>query len=93
MPIGMNPKFRFLTLCFLLLFTATGYAKLYRGAEFRTFDSYLYGRFEVRMKSAAGHGVVSSFFTFRDYHAQGLSGTQHWNEIDLEWMGKLNNKV
>ncbi len=89
----MTPKIRFLTICILLLISVAGHAKLYRGGEFRTFESYLYGRFEVRMKSAAGHGVVSSFFTYRDYHAQGLSGTQHWNEIDLEWMGKLNNKV
>ena len=93
MSIRIVPKIRFFTTGLLLLLSVTSYAKLYRGAEYRTFESFLYGRFEVRMQSAAGHGVVSSFFTYRDYHAEGLSGTQHWNEIDLEWMGKLNNKV
>lgn len=93
MSISIFSKTRLFTMGLLLLLSVTSYAKLYRGAEYRTFESFLYGRFEVRMKSAAGHGVVSSLFTFRDYHAQGLSGTQHWNEIDLEWMGKLNNKV
>jgi hypothetical protein len=87
------PKYGFPTLCLILLLAVTVHSKPYRGAEYRTFESFLYGRFEVRMQSAAGHGVVSSFFTYRDYHAEGLSGTQHWNEIDLEWMGKLNNKV
>ena len=93
MPVSVVLKLRFLTTGLLLLLSVTSYAKLYRGAEYRTIQSYLYGRYEVRMQSAAGHGVVSSFFTYRDYHAEGLSGTQHWNEIDLEWMGKLNNKV
>ena len=36
-------------------------AKPYRGGELRTIDTYRYGRYEVRMKSAAGSGVVSSF--------------------------------
>tara|TARA_A100001037_G_scaffold303431_1_gene337427 strand:+ start:557 stop:769 length:213 start_codon:yes stop_codon:yes gene_type:complete len=41
--------------------------KPYSGGELRTLNSYLYGRYEVRMESAAGDGVVSSFFTYRDY--------------------------
>ena len=93
MTISITPKYRFVHLGLLLLLSVTSYAKLYRGAEYRTFESYLYGRYEVRIMSAAGHGVVSSLFTFRDYYAEGLNGAQHWNEIDLEWMGKLNNKV
>jgi hypothetical protein len=44
------------------------------------------------MKSAAGDGVVSSFFTNRDYWAQGLTGSQHWNEIDWEWLGNHSIK-
>ena len=35
----------------------------YSGAEYRTKDSYLYGKFVVRMKGAPGSGVISSFFT------------------------------
>ena len=42
-------------------------AKPYRGGELRTIDTYRYGRYEVRMKSAVGSGVVSSFFTYRDF--------------------------
>ncbi|MCR6637587.1 MAG: family 16 glycosylhydrolase [Sporocytophaga sp.] len=36
-------------------------AKEYKGAELRTNESFLYGRFEVSMKSAEGSGLVSSF--------------------------------
>jgi hypothetical protein len=68
-------------------------AKPYRGGELRTFESFRYGRFEVRMKSAIGSGVVSSFFTFRDYWEEGLTGSEHWNEIDLEWLGNYNDKT
>ena len=49
---------------FLLLFIEIGFGQLYRGGELRTIDTYQYGRYEVRMKSAAGDGVVSSFFTY-----------------------------
>ena len=41
-------------------------ANPYRGGELRTYESFRYGRYEVRMKSALGSGVVSSFFTYRD---------------------------
>ena len=68
-------------------------AKPYRGGELRTIDTYRYGRYEVRMKSAAGSGVVSSFFTYRDFWSDGLTGSQHWNEIDLEWLGNHDDKV
>ena len=37
------------------------------GGELRTIESYLYGRFEVNMKSAEGNGYVSSFFTYHDF--------------------------
>ena len=68
-------------------------ANPYRGGELRTYESFRYGRYEVRMKSALGSGVVSSFFTYRDYWAEGLSGSEHWNEIDLEWLGNHDDKV
>jgi len=92
MPKSFYYKISTLTLCLALLSSFTAHAKDYKGAEYRTIQSFLYGRYEVRVKSAAGNGVVSSFFTFRDYYSQGL-GAEAWNEIDLEWMGKLNNKV
>ena len=52
------------------------------GAEYRTKDSFLYGKFEVRMKFAAGSGIVSSFFTYKD------PPQPKWNEIDFEVLGK-----
>ena len=68
-------------------------AKPYRGGELRTINTYRYGRYEVRMKSAQGSGVVSSFFTYRDYWADGYTSSEHWNEIDLEWLGNHDDKV
>lgn len=65
----------------------------YRGGELRTNTSYRYGRFETKMKAAPGSGVVNSFFLYRDYWSEGLNGSQHWNEIDIELLGQYNNKV
>ena len=45
---------------------------------------YGYGRFEARLRFAAGDGVVSSFFLWKD--GSEVSGT-FWNELDFE---KLN---
>ena len=56
------------TLCLPLLCTIL-LSRPYKGGELRTEDSFQYGRFEVRMKSAFGSGVVSSFFTYRDFWA------------------------
>ena len=68
-------------------FTVALIAKPYRGGELRTLDSYRFGRYEVRMRSAEGSGVLSSFFTYRDFWSEGLNGSQHWNEIDWVWLG------
>ena len=78
---------------FFILSVSILIAKPYRGGELRTIDTYRYGRYEVRMKSAAGSGIVSSFFTYRDFWSDGLTGSQHWNEIDLEWLGNHDDKV
>lgn len=56
--------------------------KSFSGAEYRTKEKYLYGKFVVRAKFAPGSGVVSSFFTFRD------PIRPRWNEIDIEVLGK-----
>ena len=74
-------------LCTILL------SRPYKGGELRTEDSFQYGRFEVRMKSALGSGVVSSFFTYRDFWAEGLTSSSNWNEIDFEWLGMYDDKV
>jgi len=63
-------------------------AQNYRGAELRTKDDFLYGKFEVRFKPAQGDGLVSSFFTYNtDY------GNTPWNEIDIELLGRYDNVI
>ncbi len=79
-----------LTVFVLLVFTPfLTKAKEYKGAELRTNESFLYGRFEVSMKSAEGSGLVSSLFTFYD----NPDFTTNWNEIDLEILGRYNNEA
>lgn len=79
-------------LIYILFSTLSLSQKPYRGAEYRTIQNHQYGRFEVLMKSAMGSGVVSSFFTIRDYWAEGLSETENWREIDYEALGQYTNK-
>jgi len=67
--------------------------KPYHGAEYRTVESFLYGRFEARMKTASGSGVVSSFFSIRDFWAEGLGDPQNWCEIDFEGLGNQNYSI
>jgi hypothetical protein len=53
-------------------------------AELYTGTSYQYGRFEARVRFAAGDGVVSSFFLWKDGSEK--AGT-FWNELDFEKLG------
>ncbi|UCF63318.1 MAG: family 16 glycosylhydrolase [bacterium] len=83
---------KFTDLRVLALFTILGtslFAKDYKGAELRTNSTFLYGRFEVRMRSAAGSGMLSSFFTYHD----SPNVPAQWNEIDIEILGKSSNSV
>jgi len=57
---------------------AVSSAELYTGA------SYKFGRFEARVRFAAGDGVISSFFLWKD--GSEVSGT-FWNELDFEKVG------
>ncbi len=72
----------------VLLLLATVHAKNYKGAELRTRESYLYGRFEARYKASAGEGHVSTFFTYND-----IDPTVAWNEIDIEIHGRYQDDV
>ena len=78
---------------FIIIFLAgiinTSAQKKYKGAEYRTKQSFTYGRFEVSMKSAQREGMLSSFFTYYD----GGGGSANWNEIDIEILGRYNNEV
>jgi len=68
-------KINFLLIFIAFISTSTLLCQT-RGAEYRTLDSYTYGRFETRAKPAQGDGIVSSFFTFDD-------PADPWGEIDM----------
>jgi beta-glucanase (GH16 family) len=58
--------------------------KPYSGGEYRTNDTFGYGRFEARMRAARGSGIVSSFFVY--------TGSP-WDEVDVEVLGKNTTQV
>lgn len=58
--------------------------KSFSCGEYRTTDTFNYGRFETKMKAAKGSGIVSSFFTY--------TGSP-WDEIDVEILGKNTYQV
>ncbi len=63
--------------------------KPYMGAEIRTIETFLYGKFEVRMKTVEASGMIYSFFTFYDEP----DFMTKWNEIDVEILGRYSNEV
>ena len=75
-----------LALCASITATAV-YAKPYKGAEIYSNQSYLYGRYEMRMRVAKASGVLSTFFTYKNGSEV---GNTFWEEIDIEVFGKNN---
>ncbi|HLP16898.1 MAG TPA: family 16 glycosylhydrolase [Bacteroidota bacterium] len=75
-----------MALCVPQLFAS----QIYKGAEYRTKNSYLYGRFETRMKSAQREGMLTSFFTYNDMQP---FASEKWNELDIEIMGRYTDEV
>jgi|GEM_PF-3552457 len=69
----------------LCLLTLVLNAKDYKGAEIFTNESYLYGKFEMKIKAAKGSGQLSTFFLYRNNSEQ---KTTLWEEIDIEIFGK-----
>ncbi len=59
------------------------------GAELYRTDGFRYGKFEANIQFAAGAGVISSFFLWKD-------GSElediYWNEIDIEKFGDNCNQ-
>jgi hypothetical protein len=78
---------RYVFVLFLLL-TSSIYAVTYWGAEYRTYDGFLYGRFEASYKPPRGSGVLASFFTYHD-----ITDSTAWNEIDYEILGRYTDDV
>jgi endo-1,3-1,4-beta-glycanase ExoK len=74
-----------LLLLVLCSFLSTALAQECIGGAIYSQETYLYGRFEVRMQSVAGDGYVSSFFLYN------LDDACNWpeenNEIDIEMTG------
>lgn len=63
-------------------------AKIYKGAEYRTKESFTYGRFDVRLRSVHREGMLTSFFTYNDEYPN-----TEWNEIDIEILGRYADDV
>lgn len=59
----------------------------YTGAEYRTKEQLLYGRYVVRAKFPKGSGIVTSFFTYR------APAIPKWQEIDVEILGRDTSRV
>src|SRR4051812_36525623 len=70
--------------CFVGAMTLSQVTLAVSSAELYTATSYQYGRFEARARLAAGDGVVSSFFLWKDGSER--AGT-FWNELDYEKVG------
>jgi hypothetical protein len=64
--------------------TLAAEASAVAGAELYQTQTYTYGRFEARVRFAAGDGVVSSFFLWKP--GSEVAGT-FWNELDFEKLG------
>jgi endo-1,3-1,4-beta-glycanase ExoK len=82
-------SFLILSMAFFLLSIDVS-AKPYKGAEVYTNQSYLYGRYEMRMRVANASGVLSTFFTYKNGSE---AGNTFWEEIDIEVFGKENAKI
>lgn len=68
----------------LAALTAAGEAGAVASAELYQNQTYSYGRFEARVRFAAGDGVISSFFLWKP--GSEMPGT-FWNELDFEKLG------
>jgi len=78
------------TFIILWLFVSFCYSNEFKGAEYRTIETFTYGRFEVCFKSSSGAGQLSTLFT---YHELGDEGSSAWNELDIEILGRYENDV
>ncbi|MCQ2960220.1 MAG: family 16 glycosylhydrolase [Bacteroidales bacterium] len=58
----------------------------YYGAELYTKATFLYGRYEARMKMGFAPGCISSMFLYYENSYKGNG--EIWNEIDIEILGK-----
>ncbi|MBN1600432.1 MAG: family 16 glycosylhydrolase [Chitinispirillaceae bacterium] len=77
---------------FLLFLLSVSFAEIkVRGAELASKDQLLYGRFEVRMQTAEGKGILSTFFTYESDGWMPNSGNP-WRELDIEVLGRYTDQ-
>jgi hypothetical protein len=72
------------SLCLLAVTTVSELALAVSSAEFYKGEAHGYGRAEASIRFAAGDGVVSTFFLWKDGSEQGGA---FWNELDFEKVG------
>ncbi|MBN2356087.1 family 16 glycosylhydrolase [candidate division KSB1 bacterium] len=72
----------------LLILYSSSLTKDYKGAEYRTIEAFVYGRFEARYKAPVGSGMLASFFTYHE-----ITSSTTWNEIDFEILGRYHDDV
>ncbi|MFA7420661.1 MAG: family 16 glycosylhydrolase [Melioribacteraceae bacterium] len=87
-------KIGLIFLSILLTITSSDlFAKIYKGAEYRTKETFLYGRFESSFKAAGKEGTLSTMFTYFDGTETDPWASNKWNEIDIEILGRYKNDV
>lgn len=74
--------------CFTIIYSNYIFSKPYKGAEYRTKESFKYGKFEVSLKSPMREGILASFFTYNDNYPN-----TDWNEIDIEILGRYSDDI
>ena len=74
---------------FLFVLVSICKSQNYRGAELRTLEPVLYGKFEARYKPPQGDGILASFFTYNTNCCQ----ESPWNEIDIEILGRYDQVI
>jgi len=77
-------RLHLLAAAFLATAAVPGTALAVASAELYRTQGHTYGRFEARVRFAAGDGVVSSFFLWKD--GSEVAGA-FWNELDFEKVG------
>ncbi|MDO5577108.1 MAG: family 16 glycosylhydrolase [Fibrobacter sp.] len=76
----------------LTVLVSLGYSEIQvRGGELASNDQLLYGRFEMRMRTAQGNGILSTFFTYENDSWMPNSNNP-WREIDIEVLGRYTDR-
>ncbi len=89
----MKAKITIAFILFLFIQVVLFAQAVLNGAEYRTKDSFLYGRFEASIKAPGKEGLLTSLFTYFDGLPNDAWSSSKWNEIDFEIMGRYNNDV